>query len=95
MSKTSLATQVAITDEQYIINLLNIIANGSGEEFFNVKELKAIGAHPFSDSTRRRKIKSNEYPAPIKISDHMKRWKAGDIKVWRQDPKGYKSKGGK
>ena len=95
MPKTSLATQAAITDEQNINKLLNIIANGSGEEFFNVKELKAIGAHPFSDSTRRRKIKCNEYPAPVKISDHMPRWKSGDIKVWRQDPQGYKSTGGK
>ena len=95
MPKTSSATQATITDEQNINKLLNIIANGSGEEFFNVKELKAIGAHPFSDSSRRRKIKNNEYPAPVKISDHMPRWKAGHIKEWRQDPQGYKFRGGK
>ena len=95
MSKTSSATHVAITKQQNINNLLAVIANGNGDELLNLKELKATGSHPFSDSTRRRKIERNEYPAPIKISEHMSLWKAGDIKVWRQDPVSYKSNGGK
>jgi predicted DNA-binding transcriptional regulator AlpA len=71
--------------------LLDVITNGCGEELLTVNQLKATGSHPFSNSTRRRKIKNNEYPKPIKISPQMSLWKAGDIRRWRQDPNGYSS----
>lgn len=70
--------------------LLEVITHGCGEELLNVDDLKASGSHPFSNSTRRRKIENNEYPSPIKISRQMCLWKAGDIRRWRQDPTGFK-----
>ena len=71
-------------------SVLDVIANGSGEELLNLRELKLSGAHPFSNSTRRRKIKNKAYPSPIKLSSQMCLWKAGDIRLWRLDPVGYK-----
>ena len=73
-----------------IKSILDVIAHGSGDELLSLRDLKASGSHPFSNSTRRRKIESNEYPSPIKISAQMCLWKAGDIRQWRQDPIGFK-----
>ena len=71
-------------------SVLDVIAHGSGDELLSLRDLKASGSHPFSNSTRRRKIDNNEYPSPIKISAQMCLWKAGDIRRWRQDPTGFK-----
>ena len=70
--------------------LLDVITHESGDGLLTLSELKATGSHPFSNSTRRRKIKNNEYLSPIKISRQMCLWKAGDIRRWRQDPTGFK-----
>ena len=71
-------------------SVLDVIAHGSGDELLSLRDLKASGSHPFSNSTRRRKIENNEYPSPIKISAQMCLWKVGDIRKWRQDPTGFK-----
>ena len=71
-------------------SILDVITHGSGDELLSLRDLKASGSHPFSNSTRRRKIENNEYPSPIKISAQMCLWKAGDIRKWRQDPTGFK-----
>ena len=76
-------------------SLLEVITHGCGEELLNVDDLKVSGSHPFSNSTRRRKIQNNEYPSPIKISRQMCLWKAGDIRRWRQDPTGFKQSASK
>ena len=70
--------------------LLDVITHGSGDELLTLRELKVTGSHPFSNSTRQRKIRNNEYPKPIRISPQMCLWKAGQIRIWRQDPTGYK-----
>ncbi len=74
--------------------LLEVITHGSGDELLTLRELKATGSHPFSNSTRQRKIRNNEYPKPIKISPQMCLWKAGEIRRWRQDPNGFKNQKG-
>lgn len=71
--------------------LLCVINKGSGDELLTLPDLKATGSHPFSDSTRHRKIRKNEYPAPIKISPQMCLWRVADIRAWRTDPSGYKA----
>ena len=72
--------------------LLCVINRGSGDELLTLHDLKATGSHPFSNSTRLRKIHKNEYPAPIKISAQMCLWRVADIRSWRNDPNGYKTK---
>ena len=71
-------------------SLLDVIAHGSGDELLSLRDLKASGSHPFSNSTRRRKIACNEYPTPIKVSSQMCLWKVRDIRLWRQNPKEFK-----
>ena len=81
---------VTASDAARTKSVLDVITHGSGDELLSLRDLKASGSHPFSNSTRRRKIESNEYPSPIKISAQMCLWKAGDIRKWRQDPTGFK-----
>ena len=75
--------------------LLCVINKGSGDELLTLPDLKATGSHPFSNSTRHRKIRNNEYPAPIKISPQKCLWRVADIRAWRNDPVGFKNKGAK
>ena len=84
------APAVIATEAARTKSVLDVITHGSGDELLNLRDLKASGSHPFSNSTRRRKIENNEYPSPIKISAQMCLWKAGDIRQWRQDPTGFK-----
>ncbi len=72
--------------------LLNVINKGSGDELLTLQDLKVTGSHPFSNSTRHRKIRSQEYPAPIKISTQMCLWRVSDIRAWRNDPSSYKAR---
>jgi predicted DNA-binding transcriptional regulator AlpA len=83
--------QVIFTLEQ-TRNLLNVIAYGTGEELLTKSDLQAIGAHPFSDSTRRRKIKKRQYPPPIMLSQQMSLWRCSSIREWLKDPSNYSSK---
>ena len=90
----SAQSRVALVNQEKVNALLEVITNGSGEELLTTNQLKLTGSHPFSNSTRRRKIKNNEYPKPIKISAQISLWKAGDIRRWRQDPNSYRSSEG-
>jgi predicted DNA-binding transcriptional regulator AlpA len=94
--KTNQIQELSVKPYNEDVNaLLDVITNGCGEELLTTNQLKLTGSHPFSNSTRRRKIQNNEYPKPIKISSQMSLWKAGDIRRWRQDPTGYKLTEGK
>jgi predicted DNA-binding transcriptional regulator AlpA len=92
MPKTVKGTQSrAVQSNLSKVNaLLEVITHGSGDELLTLRELKATGSHPFSNSTRQRKIRNNEYPQPIKLSPQMCLWKAGEIRLWRADPTSYK-----
>lgn len=94
MSTKTRATQIraaSITPEKVKL-LLEVIEHGSGEELLTLKELKATGCHPFSNSTRNRKIRNDEYPKPIKISPQMDLWKSGEMRTWRKDPVAFKTR---
>ena len=73
-------------------NLLTVLANGSGDELFTKNDLRAIGALPFSESTRRRKIKSGHYPPPIMLSEQMGLWTLKSIRLFLIDPTTYKAR---
>ena len=76
--------------QSHTANLLTVLANGSGDELFTKNDLRAIGAHPFSESTRRRKIKNGDYPPPIMLSDQMGLWTLRSIRFFLIDPATYK-----
>jgi predicted DNA-binding transcriptional regulator AlpA len=96
MSAKTISAQSRVTEvnQDEVNALLKVISNGCGEELLTTNQLKLTGSHPFSNSTRRRKIKNNEYPKPIKISPQMSLWKAGEIRRWRQDPSSYRASEG-
>lgn len=93
MPKTANGAQSGAANaiQSKVYALLDVITHGSGDGLLTLQELKDTGSHPFSNSTRQRKIRNNEYPQPIKISPQMCLWKAGDIRRWRQDPNGFKN----
>ena len=97
MSTKTTPTQprVELFTPEKVRALLEVIANGSGDELLTLHELKVTGCHPFSNSTRIRKIQKKEYPEPIKISPQMCLFKAGEIRRWRKDPNGFNNKGAK
>jgi succinate dehydrogenase/fumarate reductase flavoprotein subunit len=66
--------------------------SGTGEELLTKSDLRAVGAHPFSDSTRRRKIKKREYPPPLMLSPQMSLWRCSSIREWLKDPENYSEK---
>lgn len=78
------------TQSHNTVNLLTILTNGSGDELFTKNDLRAIGAHPFSESTRRRKIKNGDYPPPIMLSYQMGLWTLRSIRFFLLDPATYK-----
>jgi hypothetical protein len=80
------------TKANHTANLLSILMNGSGDELFTKNDLRLIGAHPFSESTRRRKIKNGEYPPPVMLSNQMGLWTLRSIRLFLTDPKTYKQR---
>lgn len=86
---TAHSSNSATKELNHATHLLAVLANGTGDELLTKSDTKCIGAHPFSESTRRRKIKCGEYPPPIMLSGQMSLWRARDIKEWLLDPIAY------
>jgi predicted DNA-binding transcriptional regulator AlpA len=42
------------------------------------------GIVPFSSATLWRKVRSGEFPAPVKLSDRVTAWRVEDIRAWMQ-----------
>ncbi|PTR14459.1 AlpA family transcriptional regulator [Nitrosospira sp. Nsp2] len=43
---------------------------------------------PFSSATLWRKVKTKEFPAPIKLSERITAWKVADVKEWLESKAG-------
>jgi prophage regulatory protein len=53
--------------------------------------LQDWGLIPLSRSTLWRKIRSGDFPQPVRISANAVAWRADDIRCWINDPSGYRS----
>lgn len=47
------------------------------------------GVLPFSASTTWRKVRSGQFPQPVKISCQVTAWRVADVRRWLADPEGY------
>lgn len=65
----------------------------SGSSFIRKKDLKTYKVTPFSYATLYRKIKTGDFPKPIKLLS-ISVWRVSDIREWQTDPVGYRNKGG-
>ncbi len=54
-----------------------------------LQTLITSGVLPFSASTLWRKCRSNQFPAPIRVSAQVTAWRAGDIRDWLKAPGQY------
>ena len=64
----------------------------SGSSFLRKKDLTTYKVTPFSYATLYRKIKTGDFPKPIKLSS-ISVWRVSDIRKWQTDPSSYKIKG--
>jgi prophage regulatory protein len=64
----------------------------SGSSFLRKKDLISYKVTPFSYATLYRKIKTGDFPKPIKLSS-ISVWRVSDIRKWQVDPACYKTKG--
>jgi len=62
-----------------------------GGGFIRQQQLIESRLVPFSASTLWRKVKSHEFPAPIKISSHITAWRMSDIRAWATNPAAYRA----
>lgn len=53
--------------------------------------LQDWGLLPLSRSTLWRKIRSGDFPRPVRISTNAVAWRADDIRCWINNPSGYRS----
>jgi len=61
------------------------------EALIRLGTLLAAGLLPFSTSTLWRKVRSHDFPAPIKASPNVTAWRVGDIREWLKSPGSYRS----
>ena len=60
--------------------------------FIRPKPLIALCIVPYSSSTLWRKVRSGEFPSPVKVSSGITAWKIWQVRQWRIDPQGFKAK---
>jgi predicted DNA-binding transcriptional regulator AlpA len=54
--------------------------------------MKAWGLIPFSASTMWRLCRSGKFPEPVKVSQGVTGWRAGDVREWLHAPATYLAK---
>jgi prophage regulatory protein len=60
--------------------------------FIRLKPLIALCIVPYSSSTLWRKVRSGEFPSPVKISSGITAWRVCEVRQWRIDPQAFKAK---
>lgn len=60
----------------------------SDESFLRRKDFEMLRITPFSSATLYRKIKSGDFPKPIKIST-ISAWRVRDLREWQTNPNNY------
>ncbi len=53
--------------------------------------LEDWGLLPLSRSTLWRKIRSGDFPQPVKVSSNAVAWRAEEIRCWLDNPSSYRS----
>ena len=61
------------------------------EALVRQQQLISYGVVPFSPSTLWRKVKAQEFPAPIKVSRHITAWRMSDVRAWATNPAAYRA----
>lgn len=51
--------------------------------------LMSWGLVPFSASTLWRKVRTGEFPSPVKVSSQVTAWRVGSIRKWLQNPSAF------
>lgn len=60
------------------------------EAFVRLILLVSWGLIPFSTSTLWRKVRTGEFPAPVKVSSQVTAWRVSEIRQWLANPEGFR-----
>lgn len=75
LRQADLIGQAAVTSEQAEAN------RASGKGIKRPRD-RRIGKLPFSSPTLWRRIKSGDFPTPVKLSKHITAWRVEDVRAW-------------
>jgi len=56
------------------------------EAFIRQNTLMGMSILPFSASTLWRKVRSGQFPKPLRLSEQITAWRVRDIRSWLEDP---------
>jgi len=59
------------------------------EALVRLSALRAWRLLPFSASTLWRKVRSKDFPSPVKAAPNITAWRVGDIREWLANPATY------
>ena len=58
----------------------------SDDAFIRLSALMDSSIVPFSGSTLWRKVRSGQFPKPLRLSEQITAWRVRDIRSWLKDP---------
>jgi predicted DNA-binding transcriptional regulator AlpA len=47
-----------------------------------IRQPQVLEVVPWSAASLWRKVKSGQFPAPVKLSERITAWRAGDLRIW-------------
>ncbi len=56
------------------------------DAFIRLNALMGSSIVPFSGSTLWRKVRSGQFPKPLRLSEQITAWRVRDIRAWLKDP---------
>jgi len=65
----------------------------SDNALIRLENLHSFNIVPFSSSTVWRKVRTGDFPSPIKVSAGVTAWRVGDIRAWLDAPATFRSRG--
>ncbi|SOE59023.1 transcriptional regulator, AlpA family [Burkholderia sp. D7] len=52
------------------------------ESLTMLRQWQVLGIVPVSQATLKRWVRAGRFPAPIKLSEKVSAWRAGDVQAW-------------
>ena len=65
----------------------------SDNALIRLENLHSFNIVPFSSSTVWRKVRTGDFPSPIKVSAGVTAWRVGDVRAWLEAPADFACRG--
>lgn len=64
----------------------------SDDALIRLENLHSFNIVPFSSSTVWRKVRTGDFPSPIKVSAGVTAWRVGDVRAWLEAPAAFRAR---